>query len=43
MLKDVYAFVEHQEKATYGLGYKLTSKRNEDEGVIDKAWGGGYY
>ena len=23
MLKDVFGFAEHQEKATYGLGYKL--------------------
>ena len=39
MLKDVFGFVEHQEKATYGLGYKLTLTRNEDEAVIDKAGG----
>ena len=26
-----------QEKATYGLGYKLTLKRNKDDAVIDKA------
>ena len=37
MLKDVFAFAEHQEKATYGLGYKLTLKRNKDEAVIDEA------
>ena len=24
MLKDVFGFAEHQEKATHGLGYKLT-------------------
>ena len=24
MLKDVFGFTEHQEKATYGLGYKMT-------------------
>ena len=36
MLKDVLGFVEHQEKATYGLGYKLTLTRNKDEAVIDK-------
>ena len=39
MLKDVFALAEHQEKATYGLGYKLTLTRIEDEAVIDKAGG----
>ena len=39
MLKDVFGFAEHQEKATYGLGYKLTLKRNKDEAVIDKVAG----
>ena len=39
MLKDVFGFAEHQEKATYGLGYKLTLTRNKDEGVIDKVAG----
>ena len=39
MLKDVFGFVEHQEKATYGLGYKLTLTRNKDDDVIDKAGG----
>ena len=37
MLKGVFGFAEHQEKATYGLGYKLTLTRNKDEAVIDKA------
>ena len=37
MLKDVFGFAEHQEKATYGLGYKLTLTRNIDDAVIDKA------
>ena len=36
MLTDIFGFAEHQEKATYGLGYKLTLTRNEDEAVIDK-------
>ena len=31
--------VEHQEKATYGLGYKLTLTRYKDDAVIDKAAG----
>ena len=39
MLKDVFGFAEHQEKATYGLGYKLTLTRNKDEAVIDKVAG----
>ena len=39
MLKDVLGFAECQEKATYGLGYKLTLTRNKDEAVIDKAAG----
>ena len=37
MLKDVFGFAEHQEKATYGLGYKLTLTRNKDDVVIDKS------
>ena len=36
-LKDVFGFAECQEKATYGLGYKLTLTRNKDDAVIDKA------
>ena len=39
MLKDVFGFAEHQEKATFGLGYKLTPTRNKDEVVIDKVDG----
>ena len=39
MLKDVFGLAEHQQKATYGLGYKLTLTRNKDEAVIDKANG----
>ena len=39
MLKDVFGFAEHQEKAAYGLGYILTLPRNKDEPVIDKATG----
>ena len=37
MLKDVFGFVGHQEKATYGLGYKLALIENKDDAVIDKA------
>ena len=37
MLKDIFGFVEHQEKASYGLGYKLTLTRNKADAAIDKA------
>ena len=36
-LRDVFGFAEHQEKAPYGLGYKLTLTRNSDNGVLNKA------
>ena len=39
LLKDVFGFAECQEKATYGLGYKLTLTRNKDDALIDKANG----
>ena len=39
LLKDVFGFAEHQDKATYGLGYKLTLTWNKDDSVIDKANG----
>ena len=35
-LKDTFGFAEHQEKATYGLGYKLTLTRNSDDAVLNK-------
>ena len=35
-LKDVFGYAERQEKAIYGLRYKLTLTRNEDDAVIDK-------
>ena len=35
-LKDVFGFAEHQEKGTYGLGYKLTLTRNTDSAVLNK-------
>ena len=35
-LKDVFCFAEYQEKATYGLGYKLTLTRNTDNAVLNK-------
>ena len=37
MLKDIFGFAENQQKATYGLGYKLTLTRKKDDAVIDKA------
>ena len=36
MLRDIFAFAEHQQKATYGLGYKLTLTRNSDSAVLNK-------
>ena len=39
MLEDIFGFAECQEKATYGLGYKLILTRTKDDGVIDKAGG----
>ena len=27
-LSDIFGFCEHQDKCTYGLGYKLTLQRN---------------
>ena len=33
MLKDTFGFAQHQEKATYGLGYNLILTRNNDNGV----------
>ena len=35
-LKDLFGYAEHQEKATYGLGYKLTLTRNTDNAVLNK-------
>ena len=36
-LKNVFVFAENQEKATYGLGYKLTLTRNSDNSVLNRA------
>ena len=36
MLRDVFGLVEGQEKATYGLGYKLTLTRNKDDVAFNK-------
>ena len=35
-LKDIFGFAEHQEKGTYGLGYKLTLTRNNNNAVLNK-------
>ena len=35
-LKDIFGFAEHQEKSTYGLGYKLTLTRNTDNAALNK-------
>ena len=35
-LKNSFGFAEHQEKRTYGLGYKLTLTRNTDNAVLNK-------
>ena len=35
-LKDIFGFADYQEKATYGLGYKLTLTRNTDNAVLNK-------
>ena len=39
LLKAIFDFAEHQEKATYGLGYKLTLTRNSDNSVLNKSNG----
>ena len=36
MLKDIFGFAEHQEKATYELGYKSTLPSNIDNAVLNK-------
>ena len=35
-LEDMFGFAEHQEEATYGLGYKLTLTENSDNAVLKK-------
>ena len=36
MLKDIFGFAEHQEKATFGLGYRLILTRNSDNVVLNE-------
>ena len=38
-LKDILGFPEHQEKATYGLGYALTMNTDKDSAVFNRAGG----
>ena len=35
-LKDIFGFAEHQERGTYGLGYKLILIRKTDNAVLNK-------
>ena len=39
MLKDIFGFAQHQQKATFALKYKLTLTRNKDKAVLDKVVG----
>ena len=36
MLREIFGFAEHQEKATYGLGDKITISRITDYSVLNK-------
>ena len=36
MLKDIFGFSQHQEKATYRLGYNLTLTQNNESAVLNK-------
>ena len=36
MLRNVFGFAEHQEKATFGLAYKLVLTRISDNSVLNK-------
>ena len=36
MRKDIFGYAEHQQKATFGLGYKLTLTTNNDSAVLNK-------
>ena len=35
-LKDIFGFAEHQEKGTYGLGYRLILTRNSDNAILNR-------
>ena len=34
---EVFDFPQHEEEAIYGLGFKVTLTRNEDDAVLNKA------
>ena len=36
MLRDIFGFAEYQEKATFGLAYKLTLTKDTDDSVLNK-------
>ena len=36
MLRHAYGFLERQEKATFGLGFKLIKTRNHDTAVLNR-------
>ena len=36
MLKHIFGVAEYQKNCTFGLGYKMTITRNEDDAVLDK-------
>ena len=36
MLKNIFGFADHQEKASYGLCYRLTLRRNKDRAALEK-------
>ena len=36
MLRDVFGFAEHEEKATYGLRYEVTLTINSDNSVLNE-------
>ena len=41
LLKDVFGFAQHQNKATFRLGYRVTPTRKKDETVLEKTVGFG--
>ena len=36
LLKDIFGLVEHEERVTFGSGYKVTLKRKSDNSVLNK-------
>ena len=39
LLRDLFEYAEHQEKATYGLGHEITLTWDKNDSVIDKVAG----